>query len=86
MMPDFVPSVARVVHYHTEGSPRRPDGSQKYRAVCVPAFITETNPNSDWVSLAVFNPKGLFFQQEIRRDEDEMPSGGTWHDPRGCGA
>lgn len=35
------PSVGRIVHYVSEGSPPRPDGSQKYVSACRAAIITE---------------------------------------------
>lgn len=86
-----VPSVGRIVHYVSHGTPVREDGSQAYTARCRAAVVTEVHgpaptpatveaaPMYD-VGLAVLNPTGMFFyghamQMEAARD------GGTWHWP-----
>ena len=85
------PSVGRIVHYVSHGTPHREDGSQAHPSVCRAAIITAVhgpaiNPadgsDSDmWdVDLCVLNPEGMFFnrhcvQMEFGRD------GGTWHWP-----
>lgn len=78
----MTPSVGRIVHYVSYGTP---DG--EYKSVCRAAVITEVSdpdrfdePNTDTVSLCVMNPEGLFFNLDVRRDEDGKP-GGTWHEP-----
>jgi hypothetical protein len=73
------PSVGRVVHYVSHGSPVREDGSQAYAAECRAAIITETD-TSDTVGLAVLNPTGQFFNRTVVHDEAGK-SGGTWHWP-----
>jgi hypothetical protein len=91
------PSVARVVHYVSHGSPVRPDGTQAYPSVCRAAIVTEVTENpdtDDTVGLCVLNPDGMFFQHGVRQHEvsaaapDEEPGGGalnhpggTWHWP-----
>lgn len=42
------PSVGRVAHYVSEGSPVRPDGTQKYTRQCRAATITEVGA---WVTV-----------------------------------
>jgi hypothetical protein len=87
------PSVGRVVHYVSYGTPVRPDGSQAFTAQCRAAIITETAEQMgsnapDVVGLAVLNPDGLFFhplskggcRHEDVGDADHM-AGGTWHWP-----
>ena len=71
------PTINRMVHYVSYGSK---DG--RYASTCRAAIVTETHtegkdPTS--VGLAVLNPTGLFFDRNVRWDEDQDP--GTWHWP-----
>jgi len=89
------PSVGRIVHYVSHGTPVREDGSQAYPARCRAAIITEVPeslekepldgcPNGtqgQWIaSLAVLNPTGAFFNEGVAQDE-HLHDGGTWHWP-----
>ena len=66
------PSIGRIVHYVSYGTP-----GGEYTSECRAAVITDV-ADSD-VSLAVLNPTGLFFDQSpVFSDEHE---GGTWHWP-----
>ena len=77
-----VPSVGRVVHYVSYGTP-----GGEYASECRAAIITEvpgpravTSTEEDQlVGLAVLNPSGMFFN-EAHQDEDQH-TGGTWHWP-----
>jgi hypothetical protein len=78
------PSVGRIVHYLSHGSPVREDGTQAYLPQCRAATITETEEDSDLLGLAVLNPSGMFFHSlnEGGCAHDEMKNyGGTWHWP-----
>jgi hypothetical protein len=61
------PTVGRVVHYVSHGTPVREDGTQAFPSKCRAATVTEVveNPaNSDeemLAGLAVLNPTGMFF-------------------------
>lgn len=86
----LVPSVGRMVHYVSHGTPIREDGSQAFPSVCRSAVITElAEPGSPMeanhvVGLCVFNPTGLFFRSlgEGGVPFDDGPrNGGTWHWP-----
>jgi hypothetical protein len=68
------PSIGRVVHYVSYGTP-----GGEYTSECRAAIVTETD-TSDTVGLAVLNPTGMFFNRTIVHDEDGH-SGGTWHWP-----
>lgn len=68
------PSVGRMVHYVSYGTP-----GGEYGSVCRAAVITETD-TSDMVGLCVLNPTGQFFDRTVVQDEDEKV-GGTWHWP-----
>jgi hypothetical protein len=96
-MSEQVPSVGRIVHYVSHGSPIRGDGTQAYSRQCRAAIITEIlgDPagTDTMVNLAVLNPQGLFFDHatmhhEAPETEDQAPGGGalnhpggTWHWP-----
>jgi hypothetical protein len=89
------PTVGRVVHYVSHGTPVREDGTQAYQSVCRAAMITDVPkyllaepldgcPNGtqdEWIaSLAVMNPTGSFFNENVPQDEHTR-EGGTWHWP-----
>lgn len=81
-----LPSVGRIVHYVSHGTPVREDGSQAYTAQCRAAIITEVEDpageaGGGIVSLAVFNPTGQFFNQGVSHVDREHMAGGTWHWP-----
>lgn len=90
-----MPSVVRSVHYVSEGSAVRADGTQKYPSVCRAAIITEVYDPADGqeVGLCVLNPTGLFFKEHCHYDEgtcEEVEPDvfgppvyqpGTWHWP-----
>ncbi|MFF7837553.1 hypothetical protein ACFZC6_01765 [Streptomyces ossamyceticus] len=84
------PSVGRIVHYVSYGTP-----GDEYTSQCRAAVVTEVPeylvaepmdgcPNGtdgEWIaSLAVLNPTGAFFNENVPQDENEH-SGGTWHWP-----
>lgn len=80
------PSVGRVVHYVSYGTP-----GGEYPSVCRAAIITAVDDyqtpavNDDGahighVSLCVLNPEGMFFNRSVGQSEDNH-RGGTWHWP-----
>lgn len=67
-MTEQKPSVGRVVHYVSYGTPPRPDGSQAYTSECRAAVITEVSAESNdqpVVGLCVLNPTGQFFNRGV---------------------
>lgn len=75
------PSVGRVVHYRSYGTP-----GGEYQPQCRAAIVTEVDdpdgPNADLakIGLAVLNPEGMFFNRNVRYDATgEL--GGRWHWP-----
>ena len=73
------PSVGRVVHYVSLGSQ-----GGKFPSTCRAAIITQVGPQIGLATLgpyglAVLNPTGMFFQENVDYDETGKP--GTWHWP-----
>lgn len=75
------PSVGRVVHYVSLGTP-----GGEYESECRAAVITEVeDPDSvdadlAKLGLAVLNPEGMFFNRRVLFDGGGK-RGGTWHWP-----
>lgn len=82
------PSVGRVVHYVSYGTPGGEYISECRAAIVTEVTHTEVNeqtPGGDGtfrqaVGLMVANPTGLFFNRGCLQDEDSR-AGGTWHWP-----
>lgn len=75
------PTVGRVVHYVSYGTP-----GGEYISECRAAIITEVSKNINhpehgmpYVGLCVLNPTGMFFNQDVYYSENNQ--GGTWHWP-----
>lgn len=76
------PSVGRIVHYVSYGTP-----GGEYPSVCRAAVVTAVDPGTgaegfdpENVDLCVLNPEGMFFNRHVRQSEEEH-RGGTWHWP-----
>jgi hypothetical protein len=75
------PSVGRIVHYVSYGTP-----GGEYTSQCRAAIIAAV-PSGVWteedgqpLDLVVLNPTGLFFNR-CPQDESDPHFGGTWHWP-----
>lgn len=67
------PSVGRIVHYQSYGTP-----NGEYKPEHRAAIITAVHSEEDMqVDICVFNPTGLFFNQRVNFGERE----GQWHWP-----
>ena len=83
-VPGAIPSVGRIVHYQSYGTP-----GGEYPSTCRAAIVTEVtaHPEADGtVGLAVMNPEGMFFNRGVPHMEDAAAGagpnpGGTWHWP-----
>jgi hypothetical protein len=75
------PTVGRIVHYVSYGTP-----GGEYKSECRAAVVTEVGSAShpaafDWtVGLCVLNPTGQFYNRGVTQDEHGH-QGGTWHWP-----
>jgi hypothetical protein len=78
------PSVGRIVHYVSYGTPGGEFKSECRAAIItdVNEFISESEKDGEEldVSMCVLNPNGLFLNQHVPHDE-ELKKGGTWHWP-----
>lgn len=79
------PTVGRIVHYVSHGTPVREDGTQAFAPQCRAAIVTEVDEaESHRVGLTVLNPSGMFFHPlssgGCMADFSEN-QGGTWHWP-----
>lgn len=86
------PSVGRIVHYVSYGTP-----GGEYPKACRAAVVTglsgtlgleyptgdELGDGAQLVDLCVLNPTGMFFNVGVPQDERPLyeQSGGTWHWP-----
>lgn len=70
------PTVGRIVHYVSHGTPVLLDGTQTYESVCRAAIVTGVGDN--YVSLTVFSPEGAWFGRSQFSTEHD---GGSWHWP-----
>lgn len=75
-----LPSVGRIVHYTSYGTP-----GGEYGHECRAAIVTEVEPDpfsedGYLLGLCVLNPTGMFFNRGVVQDE-EHKAGGTWHWP-----
>lgn len=86
-MTNLEPSVGRIVHYVSYGTP-----GGEYPSVCRAAIITELpgqatgqrTKDSTTVNLCVLNPGGMFFNKYVKYSDQEH-HGGTWHWPERIG-
>jgi hypothetical protein len=71
------PSVGRIVHYVSYGTP-----GGEYTSQCRAAVVAELahpDEDSDIVGLAVLNPTGMVFNRAAY--DESARTGGTWHWP-----
>jgi hypothetical protein len=78
------PTVGRIVHYVSYGTP-----GGEYQSECRAAVVTAVDNYQDQgdvpthighVDLCVLNPEGMFFNKGVLQDES-LIKGGTWHWP-----
>lgn len=78
-MADQKPSIGRIVHYASYGTP-----GGEFLPSNRAAIVTELDPDSAdgmGVGLCVLNPTGQYFNRNVAYDGSENPKSGTWHWP-----
>lgn len=80
-MTDQAPSIGRIVHYRSYGTP-----GGEFTPECRAAIVTEVDPSdTSLIGLTAVNPTGFFFHSlaagGCRMDDPLSPKGGTWHWP-----
>ena len=78
-MPEQVPSIGRIVWYQRHGSPNGQHRSEPSPAIVTVVFAPFDQEPVPRVSLAVFNPTGIYFAQAVQHDPAGGP--GTWRWP-----
>lgn len=73
------PTVGRIVHYVSYGTPGGEYGSECRAAVITAVDGKQPASAQILVSLCVLNPTGAFFNEHVRYDDNAL--GGTWHWP-----
>jgi len=68
------PTVGRIVHYHSYGTP-----GGEFKPMPRAAIIAEVH-DSEECSIVVFNPMGLFFNK-VKHAPEDKPTPGCWNWP-----
>lgn len=83
-----IPSVGRIVHYVSYGTPGGEFASECRAAVVTQVLGRAGEPGTGRpldvgyvVGLCVLNPTGQFFNQNVVQDDRPDRGGGTWHWP-----
>lgn len=72
---DRKPSIGRIVHYVSYGTP-----GGEFASLCRAAVVTEVIvEGGEVIGLCVLNPTGVFFHES--EHDEETKNGGTWHWP-----
>jgi len=66
------PSVGRMVHYHSYGTP-----GGEYKPEARAATITQVNEDGT-VGLFIMNPTGLFFPTSVKYSDEPKPGHWSW--------
>lgn len=83
------PSVGRIVHYVSHGTPPGKDGSQAFTSECRAAIVTEVPEGIEGpqtIGLCVLNPTGQFFNRSVPyHDGGETPGAADCPSPEAHG-
>lgn len=80
--PQPKPSVGRIVHYVSYGTP-----GGEFASECRAAVVTEVENSYGGIGLAVLNPTGMFFNRDVHHDDGrETPGAADCSNKAGHGA
>lgn len=80
-MAEQKPSLGRIVHYQSHGSPNGQHSSQPRAAIITSTYEGTPFEVEQRVDLCVLNPTGMYFDKATPFDAAEIPAPGTWHWP-----
>ena len=69
----MTPTVGRIVHYHSYGTP-----GGEFQPLPRAAIVTQVHANGSTVGLCAVNPTGLFFHPECPYSEEPKPGHWNW--------
>jgi len=67
-----LPTVGRIVHYHSYGTP-----GGEFKPLPRAAVVTQINGDGT-IGLCAINPTGLFFHERCPRSDDPKPGHWNW--------
>lgn len=75
-----VPSIGRIVHYHSYGTPGGEFKPEPRAAIITRVGDADPVPEHGvpYVDLAVLNPTGMFFNQDVKFSDEPTPGHWTW--------
>ncbi len=72
------PTVGRIVHYHSYGTPGGEYAPEARAAIVTAVALVAENPDTYVASLAVLNPTGMFFNEDVEFSESPKPGCWSW--------
>ncbi|MCU1592414.1 MAG: hypothetical protein JWP11_3670 [Frankiales bacterium] len=83
MAPTPAPTVGRIVHYQSYGTPNGEHRSKPRAAVVTEvaasaAYLADAGDGHPFVSLCVLNPEGMFFNRDVPYAETPTPGRWSW--------
>ena len=66
------PTVGRIVHYQSFGTPKG-----EYKSKPIAAVITQVNDDGS-CGLCILNPTGMFFNTSVKYSEEPAPGCWSW--------
>ena len=72
------PSIGRIVHYHSYGTPGGEYLPEPRAAVVTAVKLAEVEGGLHQASLCILNPTGMFFAQDVYYHPDPTPGCWTW--------
>lgn len=67
------PSVGRIVHYHSYGTP-----GGEFKPLPRAAIVTQVHDDGSTIGLCAVNPTGLFFHERCPFSEEPRPGHWNW--------
>ena len=67
------PTVGRIVHYQSFGTPKG-----EYKSKPIAAVVTQVNDDNGSVGLCILNPTGMFFNTSVQYSEEPAPGHWSW--------